>query len=196
MSTNSTSDSKAIVPIVMETVCHPTQNAEFKSWLTKCPDMKMLEEAVKMYAYLNEDKECEYCGQEEKRLNLRDTREMVDEECNVCRECWGDMYPKFAWPESRLTKDQTRPEPLAHGYIYNDQGHVIGEVTNYQPDLHTASKVMLYGREDCAEAGPLEPDCTVKTTYDPSKKRKVRVETIPQDKDSNIAYACKLVTQE
>ena len=143
-----------------------------QKWLSMCPDVDELKQKVEEYAWLTRRVRCPECGDKETRKDLvLDTNgPYSDGEQLICMHCWDannvisaqngleqDLHPKHArMPPSKVLK-----QPQKVFVIFNTKRRkIIGNVCNYNTKFHTG-KVSLFGMENSAEFGELDPDCEV-----------------------------------
>jgi hypothetical protein len=148
-----------------------TITPQLAQWMRDCPDLALFQTAMKDYICLNTVTKCATCGE---KYKTKDLRYDVADPCGdplslVCRNCWdlwnggslGDpQYRPPQWPETLNLND--KPAPLINGIIVDRRTNaVIGRAKRYNPRGHFAELVTLFGFEENAEGGSLDPDCFV-----------------------------------
>lgn len=144
-------------------------------WLQQCPDVKQMQAILKEWMWLETLKECAECGDEFKQRDLRwDVVGAFSDPGNlICRDCWDyaceptianpDGVKDQAWPTfvcSSGLDEKSMQDIMQEGFIVDERNKAIGTVKNYNAKFHTGY-VSLYGYEDSAEIGTLEPGCKV-----------------------------------
>lgn len=143
-------------------------------WIRRCPNPTLMRDAIATIGELRRPAKCDYCGEQHTFADLRDTPRPQDTphaHNGMCRDCW-TTTTDGAWPPRR--DDVPEPEvPLAHSYLYTQDGWMVGEVCDYYPSAHYGH-VTLYGMEQCAESGPLDAAHTVRAEPDAPRRRELR----------------------
>lgn len=149
---------------------HPglTLSPETMNWMRGCPDPSSMNQVLTNLFWLRAKDTCVECGDEYPRHELRydEYGPFSDPNQLICRDCFDySCEPTFAnpegiqsqWPPFLVPSNNTKYNET---YRIRFKDQIVGTVTHYNPQSHTGF-VTLYGLEDFAELGSLDPQQVV-----------------------------------
>lgn len=148
-----------------------TISKEMQDWANNCPNKEMLTKMLQDHVWYETFIHCPECGEKflQKDLIVDSNGPYSDGQQLICKDCWHSnnivckengmpiqKKPVYGIPPSNFGIKMTKP---IYGIFRT--GKKIGTVENYNAIFHTG-RVTLFGMEDCAETGPLDPCCEVR----------------------------------